>query len=81
MVFCFVQNFFFEQTRIRILIFLSRKAQIFFPEFNIRLYDKNSESDYLFFSSTKIRIFFLEKTHTPPPLFKLNGRSLSVSIR
>jgi hypothetical protein len=27
------------------------------PEFNIRLYDKNSESDY-FFSSTKIRIFF-----------------------
>ena len=29
----------------------------FFPEFNIRLYDKNSESDY-FFSSTKIRIFF-----------------------
>jgi hypothetical protein len=34
------------------------KAQIFFPEFNIRLYDKNSESDYYFFSSTKIRIFF-----------------------
>ena len=31
--------------------------RIFFPEFNIRLYDKNSESDY-FFSSTKIRIFF-----------------------
>jgi hypothetical protein len=30
---------------------------LFFPEFNIRLYDKNSESDY-FFSSTKIRIFF-----------------------
>jgi hypothetical protein len=28
-----------------------------FPEFNMRLYDKNSESDY-FFSSTKIRIFF-----------------------
>jgi hypothetical protein len=28
-----------------------------FPEFNIRLYDKNSESDYFFFS-TKIRIFF-----------------------
>ena len=30
---------------------------IFFPEINIRLYDKNSESDF-FFSSTKIRIFF-----------------------
>jgi hypothetical protein len=36
----------------------SREARIFFPEFNIRLYDKNSESDYFFFSSTKIRIFF-----------------------
>ena len=31
---------------------------IFFPDFNIRLYDKNSESDYFFFPSTKIRIFF-----------------------
>jgi hypothetical protein len=39
------------------LFFLSRKAQIFFPEFNIRLYDKNSESNF-FFPSTKIRIFF-----------------------
>ena len=38
------------------LFFLSRKALIFFPEINIRLYDKNSESD--FFSPTKIRIFF-----------------------
>jgi hypothetical protein len=57
MVFCFVQNFFSNNTRVRIFIFLSRKARIFFPEFNIRLYDKNSESDY-FFSSTKINIFF-----------------------
>ena len=39
------------------LFFLSRKAQFFFPEFEITLYDKNSESDY-YFSSTKIRIFF-----------------------
>ena len=48
---------FSDNTRVRIFIFLSRKAQFFFPEFNIRLYDKNSESDYFFFS-TKIRIFF-----------------------
>ena len=84
MVFCFIQNFFFRTTReLEYLIFLLRKVQIFFPEFNIRLYDKNSESDYLF-SSTKIRIFFSatlgiriffqKKTITPP--FKLNGRSL-----
>jgi hypothetical protein len=34
---------------LRIFIFLSRKARNFFPEFNVRLYDKNSESDYYFF--------------------------------
>ena len=49
MVFCFVQKFFFGQ---------HKSSNIyFFPEFNIRLYDKNSESDF-FFSSTEIRIFF-----------------------
>jgi hypothetical protein len=32
-------------------------VRIFSPEFNIRLYDKNCESDF-FFPSTKIRIFF-----------------------
>ena len=42
---------------------MSRKARIFFSEFNIRLYDENSESDY-FFSSTKIRIFFNHRTQT-----------------
>jgi hypothetical protein len=41
-------------------ILFSRQARNFFPEFNIRLYDKNSESDF-FFSSTKIRIFFSGK--------------------
>ena len=57
MVFCFVQNFFFGQNKsLNIYFFLSRKAQFFSPEFNIRLYDKNSESDF-FFPSTKIRIF------------------------
>ena len=85
MVFCIIQNFFSDHTRGRILIFLQRKAQIFFPEFNIRLYDKNSESDYFFFLHQNQNIFFsnignqnifLEKKPYPPP-FKLNGRSLS----
>ena len=81
-------EFFFPTTQeLEYLFFLSCKAPKFFPEFNIRLYDKNSESDYFFFSSTKIRIFFsatlgiriffLEKKHKPPSPFKLNGRSLS----
>jgi hypothetical protein len=55
----------------------------FFLEFIIRLYDKNSESDYFFFLHQSQNIFFrnignqnifLEKNHNPP--FKLNGRSL-----
>ena len=58
MVFCFVQNFFSDNTRVRIYFFLSRKAQFFFTEFNIRLYDKNSESDYFFFPPPKSEYFF-----------------------
>ena len=62
-VFCFAQNF---------LFFLSR---IFFPEFNIRWYNKNSESDYYFFQQHwESEYFFRKKTIHPP--FKLNGRSL-----
>ena len=36
-----------------------------FPEFNIRLYDKNFESDYFFFLHQNQNIF-LEKKHKPP---------------
>ena len=56
-VFLFRSEFVFRTTReLEYLFFLSRKAWIFFPEFHIRLYDKNSESDC--FVSTRIRIFF-----------------------
>ena len=47
-----------DSTRVSILFFLSRKARIFFPEFNNRLYDKNSESDYFFFPPPKSEYFF-----------------------
>jgi hypothetical protein len=79
---------FSDNTRVIIFIFLSSKARNFFPEFNIRLYDKNSESDYffslhqnqnIFFSNIGNQNIFLEKNHNPlPPPFKLNGRSLTV---
>jgi hypothetical protein len=58
---------FSDNTRVRIFIFLSRKARNFIPEFIIRLYDKNSKSDYFFFlhqnqnifsATLGIRIFF-----------------------
>ena len=54
MFFCFVQT----TRELEHLLFLSRKARNFFPEFNIRLYDKNSESDYLFFPPPNQNIFF-----------------------
>ena len=80
MVFCFVQNFSFGQHKsYNIYISLSRKAQFFFPEFNIRLYDRNSEPDYFFFPPPKSEYFFRKKTITPPS-FKLNGRFLNCFI-
>jgi hypothetical protein len=57
MVFCFIQNFFFRTTQ--------ELEYLFFLEIIIRLYDKNSESDYFFFP--------------PPKSFKLNDRSLIVT--
>ena len=74
MVFCFVQNFFFGQ----------QKAQMFSPEFNIKLYDKNSESDFFslhpkseyFFQQHWESEYFLEKKNIPPP-WKLNGPFLA----
>ena len=84
MVFCFVQRFFFsDNTRVRIIIFFCRaKREIFFQTLTLD-YDKNSESDYLFFSSTIIRIFFsatlgiriffleINNNPPPPPLFQV----------
>jgi hypothetical protein len=37
---------------------LRGKARIFFPEVNIRLYDKNSESDYYVFPPPESEYFF-----------------------
>ena len=54
------RNLFSDNTSYNI-IFLSLKAGILFPEFNIRLYDKNSESDYYFFPPPKSE--YLKKKH------------------
>jgi hypothetical protein len=43
MGFLFVQKLFSVNTRVRILIFCRAKRAFFFLEFNIMLYDKNSE--------------------------------------
>ena len=59
MFFLFRSEFFFRTTQeLEYLFFLSCKARNFFPEYNIRLYDKNSESDYFFFPPPKSEYFF-----------------------
>ena len=78
MVFCFVQKNNFRTTQELEFFFLSHKTRKKIPQFNIRLYDKNSESDYFFFLHQNQNIFFsnignqnifLEKKNhnTPPP--------------
>ena len=50
-VFLFGSEIFFGQYKsYNIYFFLSRKAPNFNPEYIIRLYDKNSESDYFFYT-------------------------------
>ena len=90
MVFLFRSEFFFGQHESQNIYFFCRaKREFFLPEFNIRLYDKNSESDYFFFLHQNQNIFFsnignqnifLDKNITPLPPFKLNGRSLSNNL-
>ena len=57
--FLFRSEFFLRTTQeLEYLFFLSPNVRIFFPELNIRLYDKNSESDYFFFLYHNQNIFF-----------------------
>jgi hypothetical protein len=53
-----IDNNFEYAQELEYLFFLSRKVRIFFPEFNIRLYDKNSESVYFIFPPPKSEYFF-----------------------
>jgi hypothetical protein len=57
--FLFCSKKIFQTTQeLEYLFFLSREVQFFFQEFNIRLYDKNSESDFFFFPPLKSEYFF-----------------------
>ena len=52
------RNFFSDNTRVRIFIFsVAQSANFFFPDFHIRLYDKNSESDYFVLPPPKSEYF------------------------
>ena len=56
--FFFAFRIFFSNTRGRIFIFFVSQSAKIFQKFTIRLYDKNSESDYFFFPSPKSEYFF-----------------------
>ena len=58
MLFFLFRNFFSDNTRVIIFIFVVAQSAKFFPVFNIRLYDKNSESDYFFIPPPKSEYFF-----------------------
>ena len=60
MVFCFAKKKIFRTTRELeyLFFFVAHSAKFYFQEFNIRLYDKNSESDYLLFPPPKSEYFF-----------------------
>jgi hypothetical protein len=65
-VFCFAQKICFGQHESYFYFFLSRKARNFFPEFHIRLYDKNSESEYFFQQHWELEYFFRKITYPLP---------------
>jgi hypothetical protein len=74
MVFCFVQKFFFRTTPVGIFIFFVAQSEFFFQNLTLS-YMTKTLNQIIFFSSTKIRIFFsatlgiriffLEKYHNP----------------
>ena len=75
----FRSEIFFPTTReLEYLFFLSRKVRNFLREFNIRLYDKNSESNYFFFPPPKSEYVFQQHWESEY-FFKLNGRSLMMN--
>ena len=56
--FLFRSEFFFRTTQELKFFLFCRAKRNFFSEFNIRLYDKNSESDFFFFLHQNQNIFF-----------------------
>ena len=62
--FLFRSEFFFRTTQeLEYFFFFVARSAKFFPEYNIRLYDKNSESD-LFFPPPKSEYFFQQHWET-----------------
>jgi hypothetical protein len=88
MVFCSVQNFFSDNTRVRIFIFLVARSEIFFFQnltlgyttktLNQIIFFFLHQNQNIFFSNIGYQNIFFRKKTIPP--FKLNGRSLTSVI-
>ena len=72
MVFCFVQKFFSDNTRVRIFIFLCAKREFFFQDLTLGYMTKTliffflHQNQNIFFSNIGNQNIFLEKNHNPP---------------
>ena len=76
MVFCFVQNFFSDNTRVRIFIFfVAQSANFFFQNSTLGYLTKTlnqiiffflHQNQNIFFSNIGNQNIFLEKNHNPP---------------
>jgi hypothetical protein len=79
-LFLFSSEIFFRTAQELEYLFFCR-AERNFVFHNLTLgYMTKTLNHIIFFPSSKIRIFFIEKNHNPPP-FKLNGRSLKITIK
>ena len=85
MVFCFVQNYFSANTRVRIFFFCRAKREFFFQNstlgdmtktLNQIIFSFLHQNQNIFFSNIGNQNTFLEKKNITPLPFKLNGRSL-----
>jgi hypothetical protein len=84
MVFCFVQIFFSDNTRVRIFFFCRARREFFSHNLTLGYMTKTlnqiifflHHNQNIFFSNNGNQNIFLEKNHNPP--FKLNGRSLRI---
>ena len=65
MVFCFVQKFFSDNTRVRIFSFCGAECEIFFQNLTLGYMTKTLNHFFLIFLHQNQNIF-LEKNHNPP---------------
>ena len=65
MVFCFVQKFFSDNTRVRIFFFCRAKREIFFQNSTLG-YMTKTLNQIIFFPPPKTEYFFRKKNHNPP---------------